>query len=309
VNVSTDPVALFDTLGDVCWFNDEPPAAVSSLAHMELMKRAKGTGIKVLLTGQGADEQLGGYNKFLYFYLYDLMRHHRYLMAAKTLASFGVKSNTLYEFRVSEAVRYLGRKRLSERTFIASGHQHYDAVDIGFQGSYARREWIDVTRTSIPALLHAEDRLSMSQSLEMRVPFLDYRLVELLGQMNPDEKFEGGRTKSIFRKAIKGLVPEEIRHRRDKKGFNVPVDTWMRGPFEPRVSDTFNAPLLSESLGFVDARRLNDAYTRFKGRKGYLNGRHFFRAYAFELFLRRYESSILPAQRFTSHCEPVSPHA
>jgi asparagine synthase (glutamine-hydrolysing) len=129
----------------------------------------------------------------------------------------------------------------------------------------------------------------------MRVPFLDYRLVELLAQVNPDAKFEGGRTKSIFRKAIKGLVPEEIRHRRDKKGFNVPVDTWMRGAFEPRVSDVFNAPLLSESLGFVDAARLNEAYTRFKGGGGYLNGRHFFRAYAFELFLRRYESSILAA--------------
>ena len=292
VNVSTDPNSLFDNLSDACWFNDAPITAISSLPHMELMKIAAAQGIKVLLTGQGAVEQLGGYNKFLYFYLLGLLKAGKYFSAIKTVTDFARHSNTFFEFKLSEAMRYVGKDRLAQNTFIAPARQLDDTVDIGYHGSYERREWIDVTKTSIPALLHSEDRMSMSQSLEMRVPFLDYRLVELLAVVRPSEKFEGGWTKSIFRKAIKGLVPEDIRYRKDKKGFTVPGDAWMKSSVSERVSREFNSDLLSERFGLVDRRKLIALYSHFKAGKGQLNGRQFFRAYALEQFLRRFESSI-----------------
>ena len=292
VNVSMNPNALFDNLSDACWFNDGPITAISSLAHMELMKIAASRGMKVLLTGQGADEQLGGYNKFLYFYLLGLLKQGSYLSALKTVAEFARHSNTLYEFRISEAMRYVAKDRLARGTFIAPRHQHLDSVDLGYHGSYAHREWIDLTQTSVPALLHSEDRMSMSQSLEMRVPFLDYRLVELLASVDPSEKFRGGWTKSIFRKAIRGLVPEEIRYRKDKKGFTVPGDDWMKGALSERVGRVFGSELASERLGFVDGDKLSTLYAHFRKDRGRLNGRQFFRAYAFEQFLRRFEGSI-----------------
>jgi asparagine synthase (glutamine-hydrolysing) len=292
LNVSDDPQALLDRVPDCCWHNDQPLAAVSWLAHMGLMGRAADLGIKVLLTGQGADEQLGGYNKFLWFHLQELARAGRFGAVARTLTQFSRNSNTLREFSVSEAMRYVGSRRLSTDTFIAAAHRDTDTVQLGLQGSYAHREWIDLTRTSIPVLLHVEDRLSMSRSIEMRVPFLDYRLVELLARVPASEKFEGGWTKSIFRKAIAGLVPDEIRYRKDKKGFNVPVEQWMRGAFSEPVDALFRSDLLMERLGFVDADRLRSAYGRYRAGGGYLNGRHFFRAYTFELFLRRFADFI-----------------
>src|ERR1019366_1694653 len=230
--------------------------------------------------------------KFFYFWLQSLLDAGKYLGVVRSIAQFALHSNTLYEFRLSEAIRYVGRRRLASETFIAAEHQHRDTVQLGYNGSYERREWTDMVQTSIPALLHYEDRMSMSQSIEVRVPFLDYRLVELLARVHPSEKFEGGWTKAIFRKAIAGLVPTEIQYRRDKKGFNVPETLWMRGPFQPQVQAVFDSDMMAESLGFIIGPKLREAYGRFLQGKGYLNGRHFFRVYAFEAFLRRFADHI-----------------
>jgi asparagine synthase (glutamine-hydrolysing) len=292
VNVSNDPLLLWDRLPDGCWFNDEPVCGVADLAEQRLMELARSRGIKVLLSGQGADEQLGGYTKFLYFWLMNLARDGHYLSAAKTFAQFARHSTTFSQFTLSEAIRYLGRSRLSRGTFIAPAHQARDTVDIGFQGSYARREWIDLARTSVPALLHYEDRMSMSCSVEIRVPFLDYRVVECLARVHPSEKFEGGWTKSIFRKAVAGLVPPAIQYRRDKKGFTVPESDWMRGVFRERATKLFESAMLAESCGLLDRARLNALFARYQAGKGYLNGRHFFRVCAFEAFLRKFEPHL-----------------
>ena len=292
LNISKNPFALLDRVSDGCWFNDEPAWGISDLAHMQLMELARSQGIKVILSGQGADEQLGGYNKFFYFWILSLLKGGHAVDAAKTVLQFAMHSNKLYEFRVDEAIRYLGKSWLASRTFIPPAHRQRDAIDIGFNESYMQREWIDLTKTSLPVLLHYEDRMSMSQSVEVRVPFLDYRLVESLARVHPSEKFEGGWTKSIFRKAISGLVPEDIQYRRDKKGFAVPEDHWMRGAFKPQVMALFDSEMRADAQGFIDARRLRRLYSSFAAGHGFLNGRHFFRAFAFETFLRRFGEYI-----------------
>jgi len=291
VNVSANPALLLDLLGDATWYNDAPMAGFSPLAHMNLMRIAAERGLKVLLTGQGADEQLGGYNKFFYFYLFSLLQERRVLSAIRTVAQFATHSDTLREFQLHEAMRYLGRPQLARGAFIAPERLQFDTVEIGYQGSYAHREWLDLARTSVPALLHNEDRMSMSQSLEMRAPFLDFRLVELLAHVHPSEKFEGGWTKSIFRKAIGGIVPDEIRYRRDKRGFSVPETGWMSGELRGRVRELFASELISEELRFIDKRALITRFDQFHADRG-TSSRPFFRAYAFEVFLRRFAPSI-----------------
>ncbi len=292
LNISNNPFALLDRVSDGCWFNDEPAWGISDLAHMQLMELARSQGIKVILSGQGADEQLGGYNKFFYFWILILLKNGHIVDAAKTLLQFALHSNKLYEFRADEAIRYVGKSWLASRTFIPPAHLHHDGIDIGFKESYIEREWIDLTKTSLPVLLHYEDRMSMSQSVEVRVPFLDYRLVESLSRVHPSEKFDGGWTKSIFRKAIDGLVPRQIQYRRDKKGFAVPEDEWMRGVFKPRVKALFESEMRADAQGYIDARRLRRLYSSFTAGHGLLNGRHFFRAFAFETFLRRFARYI-----------------
>jgi asparagine synthase (glutamine-hydrolysing) len=90
--------------------------------------------------------------------------------------------------------------------------------------------------------LHVEDRTSMSVSLESRVPILDHRIAELVTTMPPAVRFQGGDSKRVFRDAVAPMLPESVVKRRDKMGFPVPLNEWLRGPIRDFVSDT----LLSE---------------------------------------------------------------
>jgi asparagine synthase (glutamine-hydrolysing) len=88
--------------------------------------------------------------------------------------------------------------------------------------------WAELTRTSIPSLLHYEDRDSMAFSIEARTPFLDYRLVEHAFSLPPQHKIYGGTTKYVLREAMRGILPEPIRLRQDKKGYPTPFGLWIR---------------------------------------------------------------------------------
>jgi asparagine synthase (glutamine-hydrolysing) len=93
-------------------------------------------------------------------------------------------------------------------------------------------------KTLLPALLQVEDRVSMSVSLEARVPLLDTRIVDLVTTMPPPLKFNGGKMKHVLKTAIQTLLPREILERKDKMGFPVPIEHWMKqGPVRDFVGD------------------------------------------------------------------------
>src|SRR6185312_6272525 len=82
--------------------------------------------------------------------------------------------------------------------------------------------------TSLPSLLRYEDRASMAWSVESRVPFLDYRVVEFLAGLPYGAKVHRGTTKNVLRIAMKGVLPEPVRCRTDKMGFVTPEETWLK---------------------------------------------------------------------------------
>jgi asparagine synthase (glutamine-hydrolysing) len=90
--------------------------------------------------------------------------------------------------------------------------------------------------TSLPALLRYEDRNSMAFGIEARTPFLDYRLVEESISLRPEALIRGGWTKSVLREAMRGILPETVRLRRDKLGFPTPEARFLR-ELSPRVRD------------------------------------------------------------------------
>jgi asparagine synthase (glutamine-hydrolysing) len=113
-------------------------------------------------------------------------------------------------------------------------------------------------------LLHWEDRDSMAHSIEARVPFLDYRLVEFALGLPEEFKIAGGITKRVLREAMIGILPETIRTRTDKLGFQTPEEEWMReSPTEFRAalqravdaSDGIITPAALALLDDVAARR------------------------------------------------------
>lgn len=126
----------------------------------------------------------------------------------------------------------------------------------------------------------------MSHGSEVRVPFLDYRIVEWLARVSPEWKLRAGWSKWILRMAIEGLVPERIRWRKDKRGFNLPERAWLRGPCAPAVRRMLDEGLLSARLGFVDGPRLAAAFEQFVENDSGISYKKLFAIISFESWLR-----------------------
>src|SRR5690606_19512593 len=91
---------------------------------------------------------------------------------------------------------------------------------------------------SLPGLLQVEDRVSMSVSIESRVPLLDRRIVDLVSTMPAGVKFKGGEMKYLLKKTIKNIMPAEIMNRKDKMGFPVPLHIWSKNKAKDFILDT-----------------------------------------------------------------------
>jgi len=144
----------------------------------------------------------------------------------------------------------------------------------------------ELTCTNLPALLHYEDRNSMAFSIESRVPFLDYRFVEYVASLPLNQKIRSGVTKTVLRRAIKGIVPETIRCRMDKMGFVTPEEVWMREDLRPFVlnilsSDSFHG------RPYWDAVAVVRNYLAFLDRKSAYSP-EIWRIICAELWLRKF---------------------
>jgi asparagine synthase (glutamine-hydrolysing) len=115
----------------------------------------------------------------------------------------------------------------------------------------------DFHATLLPAILRNFDRCSMAHGIEVRMPLMDWRLVTFAHALPVGSKFGGGYTKRVLRDAIAGLVPDEVRLRRFKMGFNSPLIEWFNGRLAPLVRQTVNHPLWLDSR-FWDGPGLRD---------------------------------------------------
>ncbi len=155
-----------------------------------------------------------------------------------------------------------------------------------YQGSLDEVLKRELFRTNLPLLLHWEDRNSMAFSIESRVPFLDYRLVEYLASLPLDQKIRGGVTKYVLRSAIRGLVPDAIRCRMDKMGFVTPEEVWMKEDLKDEILAIFASPSFNERP-YWDADAVSANYREFlDGRAVYST--ELWRIVCAELWIRKF---------------------
>lgn len=235
---------LFAELDQVIWHQDEPFAGTSIYAQWCVFKSAAAAEIKVMLDGQGADELLCGYNDFRRAFLCGLFRSgHLWLTWSEAMAARGNWSRALSGFSramvdatiptsAQSLFRQLRRNRRSppwlERSVL---HASFPGPLSGrFRRHKSAREMSLelLTGAHLQMLLHWEDRNSMAHSLESRVPFLDYRLVEFVTGLPDHYKIRAGMTKTVMREGMKDLVPGVVLQRRDKMGFVTPEQVWAK---------------------------------------------------------------------------------
>ncbi len=252
--ISADEYLPWNDLETVIWHHDEPLLSFSAVNHYNMMRRIKKeTNLTVILSGQGGDEGLAGYGKYLPLYMIHLAKQKSFgVLAREVVPSF---SRLIPEFNFNLAKRYMGS---SFKDKIINTDWKPDA-DFGVRNTMINRQIADYSRYSVPSLCHYEDRTSMAFGLEIRLPFLDHRLVELLLQAPENMKIRKGYSKYILRKSLHDL-PNGIRWRKDKKGFNVPEKKY----FEMAEATPY-MELVERSDSFIKQTGLIDNDFKFKG--------------------------------------------
>ena len=300
---ASDAAAWFE---DVTWFNDIPTRA-GFTSQWAVCHLAQQKGIKVLLSGQGSDELFAGYKHSAYRYFADLARSGKLGKLSSELKAY------LSGKSVSAAVSGIGKTLLSsilpesKLYELEFHHYRFEPFNKGFTASalqtagepiLARIKDIDASRlsnflynmlhsTSIQTLLHLEDRMSGSASLESRVPFLDHRLVDFAFRLPSEYKIKAPLHKYLHREAMKDVVPRQIYERKDKGIFSSPFyNLWMRG----EMKGYFEGILQSSSFrkrGIWDLPEINTRWTK------YLNGdirpaEMLFNTVALEIWFRKF---------------------
>ena len=260
------PAELFPTLREMLTFHDEPVCTVTWYCNYTITREIARHGVPVVLTGHGGDELLAGYWDHYHYYFSELRRQGKGDEAEFRcwLSNHG-RPVAEYE-REKDYIRRLHQDKHLE---IAKYSQYLSALspallrqarepelDSPFTSDLSRRLYLELFYETIPPSLRAEDRNMMAFSLENRLPFLDYRLVEFCFRLDNSLKVRNGLGKWILREAMQGILPEKVRCRRDKTGFNAPADEWFRQEHRQEIWD------LIEKRSFINQEIYNQEEVR-----------------------------------------------
>jgi len=263
--IVVSPEEFFEALPSLVWHEDEPLAHPSSVA-LYFVSRLASEHVKVVLTGEGSDEMLAGYERYRKT-IYNLALGERYqrltgeslrraigqridrLPAGSTIKRKLQRTflclppdiESIYFDNFAVFSRALQTKLLTPETKERAGNldpysdvRHYlEATDAS---SLLNRLLYADTKTYLHELLMKQDQMSMAASIESRVPFLDHKLVEFTAHLPERLKLRGWTTKYILRRSMRNVLPEAILRRR-KMGFPVPVGAWFRGRFRSIIDE------------------------------------------------------------------------
>jgi asparagine synthase (glutamine-hydrolysing) len=286
---------VFEIAEQIAWHQDEPVGSTSMHAQWCVFEEAHRHGVKVMLDGQGADEQLAGYH-------YDSFPTHSGALLKKGdlpgLARILVERKLWHRSPITEQLLKIpDRPRMPKFVRDLRGSQTLPMQDPiagcvvaehrSANGAYQEtleREGFDrvedlgelcvanLLGLSLPRLLRYEDRNSMAHSIEARLPFLDHPFVEFAIGLWDQHKVVGGDTKKVLRTAMRGIVPDTILKRRDKNGFATPQATWfgreLVAAMETGVNDTLSRfPDLFEKESVSELIERNRGRNRDAGQK------------------------------------------
>jgi asparagine synthase (glutamine-hydrolysing) len=255
--LDSSPAELWDSLTQVLWFHDEPVHSPVALVGFALARLVAANGTKVVLNGQGADETAAGYHGYFESYWLTLLAHGRINKLWSEIGEYveAHGGNRYGRFcwvlqrlfraqlkRMKPCCRLAGWKQYRQRQnhpwftpdlteLLPREEPEFLGVDLNTK---LKRS---VERAPLPLYLRIEDRNSMAHSLEVRLPFLDYRLVSLLFNIPGDKKMKGPWNKYIEREAMRNRIPESVRSRMDKMGFPTPFRKWVSNNLYEPIRD------------------------------------------------------------------------
>ena len=312
--VVPDGSDLWEVLDRLTFQQDEPTAGPGVYSQWKVMGLAHQAGLRVLLDGQGGDETLAGYERYLPLRLHDLLAAGDVVGFAKRWGDVALRLGPAHALALTlepwiprgvfaPLRRAFGQGKdlvLTPALRDLEGHRP-PRPPAGFRSAVARQQAFDLLQRLLPSLLRYEDRNSMAFAIETRLPFLDYRMVEFAFALPDEAKLDGQFSKAILRRALADRVPAEVLARRDKMGFETPADIWLRSRFAGELRRRLLTPgPLHQWLEPEPLRQALDAY--LAGRR---IGLQIWRWLALESWTRQY---LAVDPRVVERAPPVYTH-
>jgi asparagine synthase (glutamine-hydrolysing) len=295
IDVNADGVPSLDEFSDACWHNDQPLVSFAAVAYRRMMHRARDLGITVLLSGQGADELFCGYRKYPLFQVQQLLRDRHLVRAVSSAAWTAYRGVSFSSLRPGEAARYLpSRRRAAPPSLLGpttSAAFKRTSNALGRSGM-AWRQLRDLTALSVPALTHYEDRMSMAESREVRLPFLDPRVIQAGLDAPMSMKIHQGWTKFGLREAFTNDLPKEVLWSPVKRGFTLPEAEWLRGELRVPVTKLLAGDCMMYDLGLVDRSSAVAAFDAHVAGQGSTWFRTIIAPISLELWLRSFQQFL-----------------
>lgn len=252
---------FLDSIEDIIWYMDEPQAGPGVFSQYQVAKFAREK-VKVVLGGQGGDEIFIGYTRYLIAYYEKMLKrnidesgeYYKQVLNAMTPNLFQMNGyqpmmQSLFEkglfeedekryFRLTD--RFASNESIFSKDFLNEDYNSFDKFNKIFSkhdtSIVNKMSYYDL-KTFLPSLLHVEDRTSMANSLESRVPLLDHRIIEFAAQIPAHIKFKDGINKYLPKKIFRNTIPNSILDRKDKKGFPTPTNMWFKTSLNEWVND------------------------------------------------------------------------
>jgi asparagine synthase (glutamine-hydrolysing) len=304
LSVTPTPGDFVKAMPDIAYHQDEPILSPSPVMQYFVMRAARENGVTVLLDGQGADEALLGYQYYFGMYLRSVCRDNGVVAGLRALRS-AVAQNTRLSY--GSALKYILGIATPQlrymRDRLAAAYLHSapplpqilcdQAASVSGLRSFQSQE---ISANTLPPLLRYEDRNSMAFGVETRLPFLDYRLVELCVGLSMDYKIRDGWTKWVLRRCMTGIVPEAIVWRKDKIGFEAPDAAWM-GAEESQLRRTIMSSELVRSVS--DGTKLENGFSS-------MTLRNRWRLYSLAVWSEQFGIGAVPKDRDREALKTVS---
>lgn len=256
---------LWTKLLSMLEYHDAPVHTPSALIGYALARAARDDGVKVVLNGQGSDETFAGYPSYLENFWYSLLATAEFRRLLKQLKRYGA----FHDVPIARLLRgvvlkfikvHLNRVR-TYRRLAELRHRQMHGKSLFYSDELVRHlppRWemfqpfnldsaLDraVKVQPLPLYLRIEDRNSMANSVEARLPFLDYRLVDAIMGIAGRVKIDGVLMKIVLRQAMTGAIPDVVRNRTDKMGFPTPDALWIR-QWASKIEDIFASRSFAE---------------------------------------------------------------
>ncbi|MDX1837989.1 asparagine synthase (glutamine-hydrolyzing) [Legionella taurinensis] len=273
-----------DTFRKIIYHLDFPVAGPGVFPQYMVSEMASKQ-VKVVLGGQGGDEIFGGYARYVIAYFEQCMKAA--IEGNYKKGNFVVTAESIIpNLEVLNAYKPLLKRFWSHGLFEPLEKRYFTLVDRGMdldgevtltaaEKEHVYNEFIEVFNAAkfekaesyfdsmthfdfkclLPSLLHVEDRVSMAHGLEARVPFLYYPLIEFAATVPANVKFADGRMKHMLKQTFATILPKQILNRKDKMGFPVPLNEWIRGDLKEFVFDILHTGL-SRKDNFIDYQRI-----------------------------------------------------